>query len=72
MLTTNFQRIMLGNGPRECSAGAGRESDEHNSQPLTDPRARLYLNDTRNHLLLAADGAYDVVSSEPSNPWLTG
>jgi len=29
-------------------------------------------NDGRNHLLLSAPGAYDVVISEPPNPWITG
>jgi len=46
--------------------------DEYNKQPLADPRVRVHVNDARNHLLLAPDGTYDVVSSEPSNPWLSG
>jgi len=32
----------------------------------------LYINDARNHLLRTADASYDLVISEPSNPWLTG
>ncbi len=44
----------------------------HNNQPLDDPRVRVIVNDARNHLMLTGDGTYDVVSSEPSNPWLTG
>ncbi len=46
--------------------------DEYNHRPLDDPRVRLVLNDGRNHLQLMPDGSYDVVVSEPSNPWLTG
>lgn len=46
--------------------------DDINHQPLKDPRSRLFTNDGRNHLVLAEDGAYDIVISEPSNPWLTG
>lgn len=39
---------------------------------LDDPRLELTLNDGRNHLLRAAPGSFDVIVSEPSNPWLTG
>ncbi|MFH1464099.1 MAG: fused MFS/spermidine synthase [Pseudomonadota bacterium] len=46
--------------------------DEINHRPLEDPRVRPVVNDARNHMLLAAPGSYDVVVSEPSNPWLTG
>ncbi|MFT5679100.1 MAG: spermidine synthase [Myxococcota bacterium] len=46
--------------------------DEYNSRPLDDPRVTLHTNDGRNHLTLAAPGTYDLVISEPSNPWLTG
>jgi spermidine synthase len=41
-------------------------------EPLRrDPRFRIVVGDGRNHLLRAR-GAYDVVVSEPSNPWITG
>lgn len=46
--------------------------DDYNHRPLSDPRVELFTNDARNHLLLAPEGSYDVVVSEPSNPWLTG
>ncbi|MBI4355672.1 MAG: fused MFS/spermidine synthase [Candidatus Omnitrophica bacterium] len=36
-----------------------------------DPRTRLILNDARNQLLIER-GAYDVIISEPSNPWMAG
>jgi spermidine synthase len=39
--------------------------------PLTDPRTHLVVNDARNHLLLT-DRHYDVIISEPSNPWIPG
>jgi spermidine synthase len=51
---------------------ASREFDAYNHRPLDDPRVRVYLNDARNHLALTADGSYDLVTSEPSNPWLSG
>ncbi|RME26773.1 MAG: hypothetical protein D6798_05980 [Deltaproteobacteria bacterium] len=46
--------------------------DEYNHRPLEDPRVRLWANDGRNQLNLVPDGSYDVVVSEPSNPWLSG
>jgi hypothetical protein len=36
-----------------------------------DPRVRILRNDGRNHLLLSPE-TYDVIISEPSNPWLAG
>lgn len=51
---------------------ASRAFNEHNHRPLDDPRVRVILNDARNHLFLTEDGTYDLISSEPSNPWLTG
>ena len=41
-------------------------------EPLRrDPRFRIVIGDGRNYLLRAR-GSYDVVVSEPSNPWITG
>jgi len=51
---------------------ASHEFDNYNNRPLDDPRVDLYINDARNHLPLAEDHTYDVVISEPSNPWLSG
>lgn len=45
--------------------------EEHNLQPLADPRTRIIVNDARNHLLVSED-VYDVIISEPSNPWIPG
>lgn len=39
---------------------------------LTDPRVTVVINDGRNHLLRAAPGTWDLVVSEPSNPYLSG
>jgi spermidine synthase len=51
---------------------ACRVFDEHNHRVLDDPRVRVVVNDARNQLLLTPDHAYDVISSEPSNPWISG
>jgi spermidine synthase len=50
---------------------ASRSFDPVNHRPLADPRTRLVVGDGRTHLLLA-DDAYDVIVSEPSNPWMAG
>ncbi|MCG8642766.1 MAG: fused MFS/spermidine synthase [Desulfobacterales bacterium] len=42
-----------------------------NNDYLNDPRTRVIVQDGRNHLSLW-DGRYDVVISEPSNPWMAG
>ncbi|UCG63464.1 MAG: fused MFS/spermidine synthase [Deltaproteobacteria bacterium] len=42
-----------------------------NNACLTDPRTRLIVQDGRNHLALTRE-RYDVISSEPSNPWMAG
>jgi spermidine synthase len=47
----------------------GRES------PLSDPRVSVILNDGRNELLRRRSSPaqrYDVISSQPSHPWLAG
>ena len=38
---------------------------------LKNPKARVAIADGRN-FLLASDGGYDVIISEPSNPWMRG
>jgi spermidine synthase len=42
-----------------------------NRNALADPRTRLIVGDGRTHLTLARQ-AYDVIISEPSNPWMAG
>lgn len=42
-----------------------------NNNVLTDPRARIITQDARTHLALS-DEKYDVIMSEPSNPWMAG
>jgi spermidine synthase len=41
------------------------------SSPLLDRRANLILDDARIHLTHSA-ATYDVITSEPSNPWMAG
>jgi spermidine synthase len=50
---------------------ASRFFQDHNNRPLDDPRLAIEINDAR-HALLVDQKAYDVIVSEPSNPWLSG
>jgi spermidine synthase len=42
-----------------------------NHHPEADPRVRVIIGDGRN-FLTQSDEKYDVIVSEPSNPWITG
>lgn len=44
---------------------------EWNGDVLADSRSRLIIQDARAHLAMT-ERKYDVISSEPSNPWMAG
>ncbi len=45
----------------------------YNHHPEADPRVRIIIGDGRNFLTQApSEDKYDVIISEPSNPWITG
>ncbi|WP_141731080.1 fused MFS/spermidine synthase [Oligoflexus tunisiensis] len=44
---------------------------DYNSAPLQDPRVNMIVGDGRHHLLRTKK-SYDVIISQPSNPWITG
>ena len=50
---------------------ASRHFEEVNNRPLEDPRLRMISNDGRN-FIYTTDEKFDVIVSEPSNPWVTG
>ncbi len=50
---------------------ASAQFSEENHRALEDRRARVMTGDGRTHLLLGR-GQYDVIISEPSNPWVAG
>jgi spermidine synthase len=50
---------------------ASRYFTQENHDALNDPRTRLIVGDGRSHLALGRD-TYDVIISEPSNPWMAG
>src|SRR4029453_11410116 len=45
--------------------------NEENHRALENPRTRLIVGDGRTHLTLGRE-QYDVIVSEPSNPWMAG
>jgi spermidine synthase len=50
---------------------ASRFFDAWNNNVLSDPRTELIIQDARAHLQLTRR-RYDVIISEPSNPWMAG
>ncbi len=50
---------------------ASRFFEAENHRALADPRTRVVVGDGRTHLMLGR-GTYDVIISEPSNPWMAG
>ena len=50
---------------------ASRFFEHVNNRPLSDPRHRVIESDGRNYLEYTG-GRYDVIISEPSNPWIAG
>jgi spermidine synthase len=50
---------------------ASHHFQDVNNRPLADPRLRMVSNDGRN-FIYTTDEKFDVIVSEPSNPWLTG
>ncbi|MBW2031621.1 MAG: hypothetical protein JRJ31_21410, partial [Deltaproteobacteria bacterium] len=50
---------------------ASRFFDPWNNRVLSDPRTELVIQDARAHVALSRK-KYDVISSEPSNPWMAG
>ena len=51
--------------------GASRHFDHVNNRPLQDPRTHVVTSDGRNFLEYT-NRRYDVIISEPSNPWIAG
>jgi spermidine synthase len=56
--------------PAVVEAGS-RFFARYNHEPEKNPRVRVIIGDGRN-FLTQADDKYDVIISEPSNPWITG
>ena len=46
--------------------------DRFNGKPLEDERTRLSVSDAKDFLRLQSGRTYDVIVSEPTNPWISG
>jgi spermidine synthase len=69
-LTHPIQRAdVLEISPQVVEASRLFELENHGA--IDDPRSHLIVGDGRTHLLLTND-RYDVIVSEPSNPWMAG
>lgn len=55
----------------EAMVEGARYFDKSNRYVLYDPRVKIFINDGRNFLLVRPE-KYDVIISEPSNPWMAG
>ena len=64
------ERVVVSEISPEVVAASSMFAKE-NHDALHDRRARLIVGDGRSHLLLSGD-RYDVIISEPSNPWMSG
>ncbi len=59
----------------EISPGVVRASryfDDMNGRPLEDERTELVTQDAKTYLLTRPEARYDLIISEPSNPWIAG
>jgi spermidine synthase len=63
----NLEAVEISEGVAEAS----RLFDAASHTPTADPRFHLVVADGRNHLLVS-NTAWDVIISEPSNPWMAG
>ena len=50
---------------------ASKYFEQVNHRVLSDPRVRVIPHDARNYLLVTSE-TFDVIISEPSNPWMAG
>jgi spermidine synthase len=55
--------------PQVVEASRYFESENHGA--LKDPRTRVIVGDGRTHLMLGSE-TFDMIVSEPSNPWMAG
>src|SRR5207237_4048844 len=51
--------------------GAAKEFSEINRRSYENPRVHLTFNDARNYMNMTRQ-KYDIIISEPSNPWIAG
>jgi len=71
VLQTDIQRVTVAEIEAAVYEASNRFFGHVNHRPDLESRARLVVDDGRNYLL-TRDESFDVIISEPSNPWMTG
>src|SRR5262249_60305783 len=56
----------------EVLALSSRWFDAINRDVMQDPRLKVHVEDGRNFVAFDDAEPYDVITNEPSNPWMTG
>lgn len=51
--------------------GAAETFSEFNNNAVSNPKVRIFTTDARNYILTTRE-KYDVITAEPSNPWVKG
>jgi len=71
MLQSDIERLVVAEIEAEVYEASNRYFAHVNHRPDLDPRAELVVDDGRN-LLLTRRERFDIIVSEPSNPWMSG
>jgi spermidine synthase len=71
VLQSDIERLVVAEIEAEIYEASNRYFGHVNHRPDLDPRAELVVDDGRNFLLTRHE-RYDVIVSEPSNPWMSG
>lgn len=71
LLQAPIERLWVAEIESGVYEAANRHFAHVNHRPFEDPRAHLMVDDGRN-FLLTRDRSYDLIVSEPSNPWMSG
>ncbi len=71
LLRAPLERLFVAELESAIYEASNRYFKHVNHEPFADPRARLVVDDGRN-FLLTRNIDFDVIVSEPSNPWMSG
>lgn len=71
LLQAPIERLWIAELEDAVYEASNRHFAHVNHRPHEDPRATLAVDDGRN-FLLTRDQAFDLIVSEPSNPWMSG
>jgi spermidine synthase len=71
VLQADVERVVVAEIEAEVYEASNRYFGHVNHRPDRDPRAELVVDDGRNFLMTRQD-RFDVIVSEPSNPWMSG